>query len=147
MTGLQIWIIFKNASVNILQTECRDTQGYARGKLDEEHIEGEEDVWVTESDAWWTAEITGISPSVSHVVISSEISCYNITNHHHKSSWTPSSRTQKLDGTTARTWSWDTAASLCWWASASLIYTDVWSITCFHQQLWAFKQNESDMND
>lgn len=36
---------------NSLQTECWDTQGYSRGKLDEEHIEGVEDGFMT-VDVW-----------------------------------------------------------------------------------------------
>lgn len=40
-------LITKNGSINSLQTESRDTQGYPRGKLDEEYIEGIEEGFMT----------------------------------------------------------------------------------------------------
>lgn len=39
--------IIKNGSVNSLHTKCRDTQGHTRSKLDEEHIVGVEQCFMT----------------------------------------------------------------------------------------------------
>lgn len=95
-------------------------------------------------------------PPSSHVRISSLISCNQIRNPRHKSSWTPTSRTQTLDGTLSATWSWDTAASaLCWWASAptqhdrlqqqqpfsvkitTKLWLTVFTLACFYNSLFA----------
>lgn len=40
-------IIIKNGSVNSLHTKSRDTQGYTRSELDEEHIVGVEQCFMT----------------------------------------------------------------------------------------------------